>query len=995
VNAWNDLKNYMGLKNEAQEENSEVRTAVYQEPFIAFCKSVNEEGESVYTCMGEFTFGPDKGDKGTFGYNTTTYPDLICVEGSDNAPLHTLFRMPWNADVVYNSAEEAFQYNGTNCWDFDGGKADNIKNVIPAFNFVYTNSQMILPYDGTLDELNAAVATYKNTGYEYWIAKKGDANEYNLYYYDELTGKFQPSDIGDGVINLKTQLAGQTFTYNDGDTTVVSTLTESDLTGKTNDAINDLFKTARVARFGAAIGNYFALDELLFMIVFLHYFCAGTDNRTKNIYFDKFKAAGLIHAKTDDTDTIFPIENEGRLHKPYWVEIHDIDSTGKPYWNGETSQLFNLLELAYPNKIKAMAHSMLDAMISLGGMKTGTSREKIYAFYDKYYLGVKRYFAESVVNEDQKRYDLAELAMINGTYSSDVDPLSQSLGDLYSCEVSWVKKRIEYLMSKFSYGEYSASGTDNIIFRAAGDTINYQLTPAIKMYPTIVNGTSVVRGERTEAGTACNIAIQLSGTGDQQNIIEGASYLMDIGDWHTLQVSDAMTICGKMLKQIVLGNDDASTIVIAITSLNLSGCVALRKLYVTNIKTLAGTLDLSSLTHLQEVYAGGTSLAQIKLPQGGGLNHVTFPDSNKYLMLRNFPVLTMDGLLMNDCAGNIIDLYVLDCPNLDAIKLLTIIMDAQASQEAHSLLHARISGFDDTYDTGGSSILDKLTALTNGTYAGLSVDGVAGTDYPKPILQGTLNINANVYEDSITSLKEYFGSLLVINFTGKYYLRFEDPAVQAICASNWGDGTGITKEQCAAVSSIGTAFDTENDSATSFMEFKYFTGLDLNGWNGGGSKPFYHWSNLKKVSVPDNIKFMGCDGGWFSECANLEILEFGENSTLETIYDIGINTKISVLDLPKSLKNINGTRYMQHLEKVIIHENIQSISHMSFAECGALKTVIIYATIPPSLGSNYVFNGSSQGCTIYVPDNSLSLYKSATNWNLLSDRIKTLSDIIQ
>ena len=41
-----------------------------------------------------------------------------------------------------------------------------------------------------------------------------------------------------------------------------------------------------------------------------------------------------------------------------------------------------------------------------------------------------------------------KLAMLQGTYTNDTDPLGQSLGDGKSPEVAWVKKRIQYLMSK-------------------------------------------------------------------------------------------------------------------------------------------------------------------------------------------------------------------------------------------------------------------------------------------------------------------------------------------------------------------------------------------------------------------------------------------------------------------------------------------------------------------------------------------------------------------
>ena len=153
--------------------------------------------------------------------------------------------------------------------------------------------------------------------------------------------------------------------------------------------------------------------------------------------------------------------------------------------------------------------------------------------------------------------------------------------------------------------------------RAAGNTIKYELTPAMDMYPAIANGTSIIRGARTKAGDVCVMEIELSGSGDQQNAIQGASYLQDIGDWYNKNVQGSMIIQGRMLRDIRLGSK-TEAIVISISSLTLSNCTSLQRLLLSNISTLSGTLNLAGCTHLQEVYADGTSLVQIILPKGGG-----------------------------------------------------------------------------------------------------------------------------------------------------------------------------------------------------------------------------------------------------------------------------------------------------------------------------------------------------------------------------------------
>ena len=149
VNSYTDLYKQVGLSNEAMQREgySDVRVSVYELPFFCFEKSINDDGEPVYVFKGLYTFGPDKGDKYTFGYDTDYFPDLLSIEGSDNSPLLTLFRVPWNTDsgrVVYDEDKEAWQYNGANSFGFGAGDIANIVNWIPTYNHVCFHS-MVLP----------------------------------------------------------------------------------------------------------------------------------------------------------------------------------------------------------------------------------------------------------------------------------------------------------------------------------------------------------------------------------------------------------------------------------------------------------------------------------------------------------------------------------------------------------------------------------------------------------------------------------------------------------------------------------------------------------------------------------------------------------------------------------------------------------------------------------------------------------------------------------
>lgn len=961
VNSYTDLYKQLGLTNEAMALDPKVRVSVYQEPFMAFRKELNDEGEIVYTCMGEFTGGPDKGDKYCFGYDTDLFPGLISIEGADNSPLPALFRVPWNTGrITYNEDEESWQYNGENSIGFDGGLPENIKYWIPAYNLAYSCSNRIRPFDGTLVELNADATSYKENGVDYWIAKPGDTDLYNLYYYEAAEKRFIPSDIGEGQINLISQLVNKGYG-----------LSSADLVGKTNDELNTLFINARVAKFRAEAKTYFDIPDAIYHHNFTE-FVAATDNRAKNTYPYCFGEGCKWKWRQDDLDTIMPITNQGQLRKGYYVEVHDNYDTGASVWNGETSVFWNLLELAFPDELAAGMRSMMSAMEVLGGLKSGTHAEKVYAWYQKYYLNVKEYFPAVTVNEDSKRYENAKLMMNAGRYTNDTDPLTQELGDLYSAETAWMKKRIQYMSSKYSFGEYSANGTDSINVRAAGNAITYDIIPAIDMYPTIANGTSIVKGSRTKAGQVCRMVIDLGGTGDQQNIIQGASWLMSIGKWHDKNVNGNLIIKGRMLRELELGSR-TERIIIAITGLTISDCVSLQSILLSNIATLAGSLDLSVCTHLRKVWADGTSLTQIRLPQGGCLELVQYPSTNRYLTLQNFPLLTQNGVLIDDCAERITDFFVSGCPKISPIDLLIKVMDAQQGQgEAHALKRVRAVFGEYTYNENGAEMLDNLGKLADGTYVGLNSSGVAGDD-PRPVLEGTLNINANCYEDTANTLREYFNRL-TLNITGEYFIRFTDPVVLARVMEMWntnGD-EGLTQPEADRVTEIPQSFlsgiaNPEYAGITSLKGFESFRNcteikpmaFEMTSLEEAVFPPnlqiirnrAFYGTKIKKANLPDSCTYLETGGGGsympFYQCAELEeftmkdyVLPKGMN---QFVMNQGFGDCAKLKRFKLESFNISPTNGVGSHYSVLAFKNCYSLEECDFGRLeGLVDSIPIY-----------------------------------------------------
>lgn len=112
-----------------------------------------------------------------------------------------------------------------------------------------------------------------------------------------------------------------------------------------------------------------------------------------------------------------------------------------------------------------------------------------------------------------------------------------------------------------------------------------------------------------------------------------------------------------------------------------------------------------------------------------------------------------------------------------------------------------------------------------------------------------------------------------------------------------------------------------------------------------------------KVNIPESLDTIGL--AVFEKCINLKDLL-----------------------IPNSVKLIDQNAFIgcSNLESITIGENVDSISFHAFADCANLRFVYCYAEKVPGTYDNS-FEGSISDATLYVPENSLELYKSMTPWN--------------
>lgn len=933
--AFNDLHHELGLDNEAG-----AFVAVYQYPCYGFQKiKIDGTNQYTYKFIGLFTIGPDKGDKGTFGWTQSDIkPHIISLEGTDHNIKGVGYDYPYERMKYVLDKEALCVDKGSGNYDaaFEvaaSGSAESEADIQalldeefkPAYNVVYDNSTMIYGTSLTLNEINADVDGFGLTKdedgnalqrYEIWTD-----GVYDLYYLDKETNTYKPNGV-----NLLTD----------------SGLTADSLSSMTIAQKNEMFRNARRTRFKANMEQYWHLNDNLFTLVFFMIF-GLTDNFKKNMYPYKMLPladGGRWRQRQDDTDTLADIDNQGLASKGYSIEFADWtdDSKSAYVFKGEDSVFWTLLRECYPTEIRNMGKRVLSAMYSLSDTGTNTV-DKLMGFFKKYFWNnAQDYFTKSAYNVDAEyAYEDAWYNYRTGKYNVDVHPLAQSKGRHYEAERAWFRQRLIYCMSMYGYGCFSPDGyNDTSLGRVTFRTQLAQpltLTPAMDLYPTALSGQSAAHtsAKRVRQGES----VTLSGVGGTNTnvYIMASDMLEDLGDLSSLSVDSSsnatLAIASKNLKTLKVGDETAENVTSNVEKLDITSCPSLERVDARNLASLNGTVDLSQCPRLGEALFAGTNAKQITLPSGSKIETLQLPESLTVLDLQNLKFLVEAGLEMAGTA-NIQFVRIEGCPGLNPFSILRSIYNSDGQQ----LRDIRITGFTSDGDAADCTMLANLAndLDKNGAdhpYNGIDSEG-APVESLLPVVQGTLNVAGNIFEDDYNSLLSKFPNLELI--ISGLYIRFADSAVGAICAANWGDGVGVTREQATAVTKLNNKFRA-NAEITVFDELERFSGVtqlegrgdfractalttigsthvtkitDGHPTNSGGSGAFMNCTALVSARFP-NLTYIGSTA--FYKCTALVNLELGDGITY-----IGSNAfegcnALDRLDLPETIETIDSSAF--------------------------------------------------------------------------------------
>lgn len=187
-----------------------------------------------------------------------------------------------------------------------------------------------------------------------------------------------------------------------------------------------------------------------------------------------------------------------------------------------------------------------------------------------------------------------------------------------------------------------------------------------------------------------------------------------------------------------------------------------------------------------------------------------------------------------------------------------------------------------------------------------------------------------------------------------------NPEVLAVCyAQGWcADANYMTKSEAEVVTSIGIAF-RNNTSITHFEEFEYFTNPLLT----VVPKLAFYSSTLTSITLPNQILTLDTDSFRGSLLQSILL-----NEGLQTINRTFYGVPLTELCIPSTVTNVGG-------------------GFLYRTSCYAL---IMKPTTPPAITRIDTFTAFTG--KIYVPDNSVDLYKEAEVW---SDRATSIFGFTQ
>ena len=476
----------------------------------------------------------------------------------------------------------------------------------------------------------------------------------------------------------------------------------------------------RLAKFKAELGDYFAVDSLLYHFLYLEFY-AALDNVSKNSFYsyewDTAKNKYLWNiCKNYDDDTILGCDNDGVPLVDYGTDFGDT-SGSRSLFNADNNTIWVNIQQGFADELATL-------YLALRG-RNAWDATSIINKWDNY-QAVRPHAAMAV---DAYNKYILPYKTTNVTVGTEVKGYDNSYLPRLQGSKTYQRRQFLTYQSKYMDGKYGYYSVSNSIkFRAnapAGTTEDLDITAYAKTYVTLIvdNGTTV-RHKINKGATVTfeNIAVHSNATiyVTPESLIKSVIPINELNN-STFEAAGAFK-----LQDVTLGSEETSNNAWdANTGLSIPSPI-LNTLSIRNITNFSQALDLSANVELESVDTRGTQAGMITLPSYAPLKTINLNACSgiKAQNLQDVATFTMAS------GANLTSIYIENCNSAFNTAMFTY-LTAAVNATSTATRRIRMTGINWTLQN--TDLLMSIATKWSG-YNEL------GAEISKPVLEGTVYV---------------------------------------------------------------------------------------------------------------------------------------------------------------------------------------------------------------------------------------------------------------
>ena len=161
---------------------------------------------------------------------------------------------------------------------------------------------------------------------------------------------------------------------------------------------------------------------------------------------------------------------------------------------------------------------------------------------------------------------------------------------------------------------------------------------------------------------------------------------------------------------------------------------------------------------------------------------------------------------------------------------------------------------------------------------------------------------------------------------------------------------------------------------------------------------FMRCTNLKTVTIedPTKLRYLGKPHNdfTFGYCESLETINLTSDTPITYMPYRGFSkcTNLKSIIIPDTVVDISSMALVDcsSLTEITIPAGVETIGMQAFYNCTSLASITSLATTPPECTGTQVFVNIPSTCKVYVPAESISAYKAASQWKAFGNRIQAI-----